>query len=65
MFRLALPSTDRIHLTRVHATVPADTFLPELIQADWIETWREDHAADERHAYPYSFVTLERRAARQ
>ena len=65
MFRLALPSTERIHLTRVHATVPADTFLPELIQADWIETWREDHAADERNAYPYSFVTLERCAARQ
>ena len=28
---------------------------------DWREVFREDHAADARHAHPFSFVTLVRR----
>jgi dihydrofolate reductase len=60
LYRLALPRADVIHLTRVHATVEADTFLPALDPADWEEVSSERHAADERHAYPYSFVTLRR-----
>jgi dihydrofolate reductase len=60
IYRLALPLTNRIHLTRVHATVPADTFFPELEPSQWHEVSREDHPADERHAYAYSFLELRR-----
>jgi len=49
-----------VHMTRVHATVDADTFFPVLDAADWEEISREDHPADERHAYGYSFLTLRR-----
>jgi len=58
LYRLALPTAGLVHLTRVHATVEADTFLPELEPSDWEEVSSERHPADERHAYPYSFVTL-------
>jgi len=61
IFSLALPRTDIVHLTRVHATCEADTFLPALEPGVWAEVVREDHAADERHQYAYSFVELRRR----
>lgn len=60
IFRLALPRTDTIHLTRVHARVDGDVHLPGLDPAQWREVAVEHHAADERHQYPFSFVTLQR-----
>jgi dihydrofolate reductase len=60
IYRLALPLAQFVHLTRVHAVVDADTFFPALDAAEWEEIAREDHAADERHACAYSFVTLRR-----
>jgi len=59
-FRLALPRTDRIYLTRVHGVVEGDTFLPHLPAAEWREVAREGRAADERNVYAMSFITLER-----
>jgi dihydrofolate reductase len=61
IFRLALPSARRIELTVVEAEVAGDTYLPALDPAEWLELVREPHPADERHAYPYTFVTLRRR----
>ena len=55
VFRLALPRADVLHLTRVHATVPADTFFPEFEVADWQRVAHEERAADERHAHAFSF----------
>jgi len=60
IYRQALPRAEAIHLTRVHATVEADTFLPALDPSEWEEASSERHDADERHAHPYSFVTLQR-----
>lgn len=60
IFRQALSRTDTIHLTRVHARVAGDVFFPELDPAKWRETAVEHHAADERHLYAFSFVTLQR-----
>jgi dihydrofolate reductase len=60
IYRLALPRTNRLHLTRIHATVPADTFFPALDRGQWREVSREDHPADATHAYAYSFLELRR-----
>jgi dihydrofolate reductase len=60
IYRLSVPLAQVIHLTRVHALLDADTFFPPLDAAGWEEIAREDHAADERHAHAYSFVTLQR-----
>jgi len=64
LYRAALPRADVIHLTRVHADVVADTFLPAFDAAEWQVVAHEERAADERHAHPFSFVEL-RRAPRQ
>jgi dihydrofolate reductase len=61
IFRQALPATDLVHLTLVHATVEADTRLAPFDPREWVETAREPHRADSRHAFDFSFVTLQRR----
>jgi len=63
IFAEALPAADRIHLTEVEAEVPGDTWFPEFDRGEWTEREVERHAPDERHAYPFRIVVLERRPA--
>lgn len=63
IYRLALPMADVLHVTRVHATIAADTFFPAIAPEQWTEVAREEHPADERHAHAYSFVELRRSAS--
>jgi dihydrofolate reductase len=60
IFRLVLPLARRLFLTRIHATIPGDTFFPKIDPAEWREVERTEHPADERHAYAMSFLTLDR-----
>jgi len=60
IYRAALARTNRLYLTRVHAAIPGDTYFPEFDETEWREISRERHERDERHAYAYSFVVLER-----
>jgi dihydrofolate reductase len=61
IYRLALPRTDLIHLTRVHATLEADTYFPALIPGEWDEEVLERHPTDDRHPFPFSYVVQRRR----
>jgi dihydrofolate reductase len=54
-----LPRAHRLYLTLVHARVEGDTFFPTYDESQWREIEREDHQADGRHAYAYSFLVLE------
>ena len=60
VFSLAWPIVGRIELTEVHAKPQGDTRLQGFDRREWRETYREDRSADERHASPFSFVTLVR-----
>lgn len=60
LFAEALPRAARIHLTEVHAEIDGDVYFPPLEPGVWREVSREFRAADERNAYPMSFVVLER-----
>ena len=61
VYRLAWARTDRIYLTRIQAGVEgADTFFPEIQDGRWREVSREDHRADEKNPFDYSFLMLER-----
>ncbi|MEY4478230.1 MAG: hypothetical protein RL276_535 [Bacteroidota bacterium] len=58
IYRIALPLVDVLYVTLVHTEISgADTWFPEY-RDRFTEVAREDHPADERHAYAYSFVTL-------
>jgi dihydrofolate reductase len=61
VFAVFWPRIQRLELTEVHAEVEGDTRLAVFDRRRWREIFREEHAADERHAWPFSFVTLERR----
>ena len=55
-----LPQTDCLYLTYVHGNFEADAWFPEINLTEWQEVNREDHKADEKNAYDYSFVTYQR-----
>jgi dihydrofolate reductase len=61
IYKLTLPITQRIHLTRIHANIPGDAIFPPLDTSEWRETERIEHPADDRHAFAMTFSTLERR----
>ena len=61
IYKQAMPLTDRIYLTIVHENFDGDTYFPEIKEDIWEETARQDHQPDEKHAFAYSFITLERR----
>ena len=56
-----LPLAQRLYLTYIHANFEGDTFFPEVNMAEWKEVSREDHEADSKNPYKYSFVVLERK----
>ncbi|MDB5968166.1 MAG: dihydrofolate reductase [Hydrocarboniphaga sp.] len=60
IYAQALPLADTLYLTRVHAQIDGDTRFPDYDAGQFIQTQREDHAADERHLHAYSFITLRR-----
>ena len=62
VYALALPRATRIYLTRIHAVIEGDTWLPDIDATAWRETARELHPVDARHPYAMTFVTLERRS---
>ncbi len=60
IYHAALPLAQRIFLTEVQAEIEGDVRFPPFARGDWRETSREDFAADEQNAFPFSFVVLER-----
>jgi dihydrofolate reductase len=61
IFREALPSADRIYLTRVAGVFEGDAFFPDLPEGEWHEVSREEHAEDARHLRAYTFLVYERK----
>jgi dihydrofolate reductase len=61
LFEEALPVADRLHLTEVDADIEGDTWFPEFDRSEWKEREITRHPADERHAYPFRVLLLERR----
>ena len=62
IYRQCLPLANRIHLTLVHTRIAdGDTLFTGWRGAEWESKSCERHEADDRNAYAYSFITLERR----
>ena len=62
VYRQAMERADRLCLTEVDDTPEgADAFFPEY--GEWRETGREEHPADEKHAFNYAFADYERNEA--
>ncbi len=63
VYKQTLPLADRLYLTVIDDEPEgADAFFPTVDYSEWNEIGRESHEPDERHAYPYTFLDLERKA---
>lgn len=60
VYQQCMDSVDSMYLTWVHGDFKADTYFPEIDFSKWKEVSREDHPADEKNEYPYSFSVYER-----
>jgi dihydrofolate reductase len=60
IYRMAMPQADRIYLTRVHVSLEADTFFPEISPQEWKEVSKTYHEKDEKHEYPFSIIIYDR-----
>jgi len=61
IYEQALPSANRVYLTRVHHNFEGDTYFPELSMAEWKETKKEFHNSDEMNKIDYTFFEYERK----
>ena len=60
VFREALPRTERLYLTRVHASVEGDAYFPEPDLTDWKLVQQERHLEDDKNNYAFTFQVHER-----
>jgi len=60
IYKQALLIANKIELTRVHHNFEADTFFPKIDSAIWSTSQTSFHDKDEKHKYPFSFITYER-----
>jgi dihydrofolate reductase len=59
-YQQMLPLADRLYVTRVHHRFDADTFFPEIDADQWRLVEQTEHAADERHAFSFSFIEYQK-----
>jgi dihydrofolate reductase len=62
IFREALPHADRLYFTQVRATIDGDVRFPRFDRTCWRLISQEEHVADAKNEYPFSFETYERLA---
>lgn len=61
IYKQFMDLVETLYITRVHGEFLADTFFPEIDFSNWVEVSREDHKADEKNPYPYSFLVYQRK----
>jgi dihydrofolate reductase len=65
IFAQALPSAERLELTRVHLCPDGDVMLPDLAMDEWRETARRDVAPGPNDDAAYTLLSYQRRAGQQ
>lgn len=61
IYRQLLPLTDIIYLTRIHTEVEGDTYFPILDDKEWELVHENFHDKDDRHEYPFTYMTYTRK----
>lgn len=60
IYKLAMPQIARIYLTRVHANIDGDTFIPEIDFSGWEKVDSVPHQADDKNSCDYTFEIWEK-----
>ena len=62
IYKQAITLANRMIITHIHNTFQGtDTFFPPISESVWKIVNMEKHHADDKHAYPYTFTTYERK----
>lgn len=60
IYKLAMPFTDKIYLTGIHAEVEGDTFYPEIDFDNWHEVSRVENKKDKQNPFDFDFLVYEK-----
>lgn len=60
LYEQFLPHAERLYLTQVNASLDGDTWFPDWQKTEWHQVSREDHLADHKNEYNYSFMVFDR-----
>jgi dihydrofolate reductase len=61
LYQQTLEKAQRLYLTHIHSSFEGDAWFPAFDSKDWLEVWREDHYADEKNKYDFSFMKYSRK----
>ena len=61
IYKQSIGIADKIELTRVHTTVEADAFFPEIDEDIWEVIQSEYHPKDEKHKHDFTYLTFVKR----
>ena len=61
IYAQAMEIADHMDITHIHHSFDADAFFPPIDAKIWKEISREDHPANDRNPYPYSFVQYKKK----
>ena len=62
VYRQMMPIADKLYITHIHHSwEDADTFFPEIKETEWKLIRSEEHQADEKNPYDFTFCTYNRR----
>ncbi len=62
IYTIAMPVATTLYLTEIHKAYNGDASFPAFNKADWTESSRLLHPADDRHETSFDFVVYERKA---
>jgi dihydrofolate reductase len=60
IYKLAMPFTNRIYLTRIRTEIAGDTFYPEPDLSRWREISKIYHKKDQSNPFDYDFLVYEK-----
>ncbi len=60
IFRRFLPIADRLYLTQIHGAAEGDVYFPKFGMDDWDAIFHQEHLADERHRFAFTWLILDR-----
>jgi dihydrofolate reductase len=61
VYRQFMPIADRLYISHVHRTAPADAYFPEIDPDVWKAVEKEEYKTLEKDGIPYTYIIYERR----
>jgi len=61
IYRQFMPLADRLYITHIHKSAPADTYFPFIDPEIWEPIEKEEHKQAEKDSIPYTYIVYRRK----